>query len=192
MPTKWNGKDYSLEVFCSHHRSKHSQLVESSLHFQYQVPDEHTRVVYLIDNIEHQDVDLRAVIAQIRTNSSGTRNDFDRSVSILLSVDPYTKTPPNKKQVTFDISSVEATKFARGRSTGVDLRWHKKEEFPALSKDQKIELCAWKTTVEGRNATKGAKDYYFQSKGGLKRKSTDSNNTKTNKLKRQVVALQKR
>ena len=97
MTTKWNGKNYSLEVFCSQHRSKNPQLMEASLHVQFQVPDEHTRVGYLIDNIDHQDADLRAAIAQIRTNSSGARDKFDRSVSILLPVDPFTKTPANKK-----------------------------------------------------------------------------------------------
>ena len=68
-----------------------------------------------------------------------------------------------------------------------------REEFDALSKDQKIELRAWQTTVEGRNATKGAKDAYFQSKGDPKRKnSTDYDNNKSKKLKRQVATLQKK
>ena len=67
-----------------------------------------------------------------------------------------------------------------------------KEEFSALSKDQKIELRAWQTTVDGRNATKGAKESYFQSKGDSQRKSTDSENNKTKKLKCQIAALQKK
>ena len=91
MTAKWNGKKYSLEVFCSHHRNKHSQLVEAAQNVQFQVPDEHTRVGYLLDNIEHQDANLRASIAQIRTNAQGTRNDFEKSVSILLPVDPFAK-----------------------------------------------------------------------------------------------------
>ena len=54
------------------------------MHVQFQVPDERTRVAYLIDNIEHQDANLRASNAQIRTNSSRSRNDFEKLVSILL------------------------------------------------------------------------------------------------------------
>ena len=175
MSTKWMGKSYSLEVFCSQHRAKHSQLEEAALHVQFQVPDERTRVGYLIDNIEHQNADLRAAIAQVRTNSSGTRNDFEKSVSILLPVDPYVKTPANKK-VSFEVSSVGATKFGRGKKTGVDLRWMKKEEFAALSKDEKSELREWQTTVEGKNKTKGNRDSYFREKGNKRKDSGGDDN----------------
>ena len=63
MTAKWKGKNYSLDVFCSQHRSKHALLVEAAQHIQFQVPDEHTRVVYLTDNLINQDPDLRAAIA---------------------------------------------------------------------------------------------------------------------------------
>ena len=104
MTAKWNGKKYSVEVFCSYHRNKHSQLVEAAQNVQFQVPDEHTRVGYFLDNIEHQDADLRASIAQISTNAQGTRNDFEKSVSILLPVDPFAKNTANKPKVSFEIS----------------------------------------------------------------------------------------
>ena len=35
MTAKWNGKKYSLEVICSHHRSKYTQLVEASQHVRH-------------------------------------------------------------------------------------------------------------------------------------------------------------
>lgn len=68
MTAKWNGKKFSLESFCSSHRSKYTQLVEAAQHVSHQVPNGHTRVGYLIDNIEHSDADLQAAIAQVRTN----------------------------------------------------------------------------------------------------------------------------
>ena len=129
MSTKWMGKSYSLEVFCSQHRAKNSQIEEVALHVPFQVSGERTRVGYLLDNIKHQNTDLRTAIAQIRTNSSSTRNDFDKSVSILLPVDPYIKTPDNKK-VSFEVSLVGATKFDRGKRTGVSLRWNKNKNLP--------------------------------------------------------------
>ena len=166
--------------------------MEASSNVQFQVPDEHTCVGYLINNIKYQDANVRAAVTQIRTNSLGTHDDFDRSVSILLLVDPFTKIPVNKNLMSFEISSVEATKFGRGRRSVVDLGWHTSEEFTALNKDQKTELRAQPTTVEGRNATKGDKDAYFQSKGDPKRKHTDLDTNKSKKLKRQVAALQKK
>ena len=128
---------YSLELFCSHHRSKHSQLVEAAQHVQFQVPDEHTRVGYLLDNIEHQDADLRAAIAQIRTNAQTTRDDFEKSVAIILLVDPFIKAPANKSKVSFEISSTQADKYGRGKDSEVDLSWHKRDEFANLSPEAK-------------------------------------------------------
>ena len=116
--------------------------MEASEHVVFQVPNDHTRVTHLIENIEHQDADLRAAIAQIRTDSGGTRDDFEKSVSLLLLVDPYVKTPANKPKVTFEISSAGATKYGRGKTSGVDLRWHKREEFSKLSHEAKNELRA--------------------------------------------------
>ena len=43
--------------------------MEAAQKVQFQVPDEHTRVGYLLDNIEHQDADLHATIGQIFTNA---------------------------------------------------------------------------------------------------------------------------
>ena len=88
--------------------------MDASEHVGFQVPNDHTRVTYLIENIKHQDAYLRTAIVQIRTNSGGTRDDFEKSVSLLLPVDPYVKTPANKPNVTFEISSTGATKYGRG------------------------------------------------------------------------------
>ena len=68
MPTEWNGKSYSLEIFGSNHHWKFCQIVEASLIIQFQTPDEDTRVGYLLDNIEHKDANLRSTIIQIRKN----------------------------------------------------------------------------------------------------------------------------
>ena len=74
----------------------------------------------------------------------------------------------------------------------MDLRWYKKEEFATLNKHQKDELRAWQTTVEGKNTTKQHRDAYFREKGDGKRKreDSDSSNSRTKKLQRQVAALQ--
>ena len=194
MTATWNGKKYSLETFCSYHRAKHSQLVEASEHVVFQVPNDHTRVTYLIENIEHQDADLRAAIAQIRTNSGGTRDDFEKSVSLLLPVDPYIKTPANKPKVTFEISSAGGTKYGRGKGSGVDLRWHKREEFFKLSDKAKNELREWQKTPEGKGAVKASRDAFYESKGvnsNGKRTADKKEHAGSKKLRLQVASLQK-
>ena len=96
------------------------------------MPDEHTRVSYLLDDVDHQNADLRAVIAQIRNNAQGTRNDFEKSVPILLPFDPFIKTAANKPKVGFEIYSTEDTRYERGKGTNVDLRWYRREDFAKL------------------------------------------------------------
>lgn len=96
----------------------------------------------LLDNIEHQDADLYPAIAQIHTNSQGTHDDFEKSVSNLLPVDPLIKSTADKSKLSFEISKAEATKFGQCSTTNADLRWHNKDEFAALFKEKNAELRA--------------------------------------------------
>mmetsp|Transcript_20463 Transcript_20463/g.19684 ORF Transcript_20463/g.19684 Transcript_20463/m.19684 type:complete len:93 (+) Transcript_20463:577-855(+) len=67
--------------------------------------------------------------------------------------------------MSFDISSTEATKYGRGRSNHVDLRWHKKDEVSNLSGDDKKELPDWQNTAEDKSAAKAPRDAYLKNKG---------------------------
>ena len=72
MNTKWNGQVYTLEKFCNWHRTKYVNLEEARNLVDFQLPTEHTRVGYLLDNIENPDADLRTSIANIRQNVNDT------------------------------------------------------------------------------------------------------------------------
>ena len=139
MTAKLNGKKYALEEFCSQHRAKFQQLVKESQHINFQVPNEHTQIGYLIDNLENSDAALEAAIASIRQDTNGSRNDFKRAFAILLPVDPYAKNAATKRTVSFEISPL-SSKNGRGKSTGVDLRWYSVEEYAKLSSDERSEL----------------------------------------------------
>ena len=105
MNTKWTGKTYSLEKFCGLHRSAYVQMQEAALHVAFQLPNEHSRVGYLIDNISNSDPDLRAAIASIRIDTAGMRNNFEDAVACILPVDPYVKSKPNASKPNPSISS---------------------------------------------------------------------------------------
>ena len=47
----------------------------------------------------------------------------------------------------------------RGES-GVDFRWHNRNEFKALTSDQKDELSAWRNTPPGQKSMKEARDKF--------------------------------
>ena len=152
MNTKWNGRNYSLEKFTGLHRSSFVQLQEASAHMSFQLPNEHTRVGYLIDNIENNDPDLRAAIASIRINTNGMRDDFEKSVAFLLPVDPYSKSRARNRQKNPSISEARMLKNQQQSKTGVDFRWHTPAEYRKLNQDQQAELYEWQNTKEGKEA----------------------------------------
>ena len=59
-------------------------------HIQYQLPNEHSRVGFLIDAIQCADAGLQAAMASVKTDNgpNGLRNNFERAVSHLLPYDP--------------------------------------------------------------------------------------------------------
>jgi len=154
MSSKWNGRQNSLEIFTSLHRSAYAQLEEASEYVNFQIPNVHSRVGYLIDNITHNDPDLRAAIASIRLDSNGMRDDFEGAVACLLPVCPYQKykRTNGKERSQRNISEFSA-KAGKG-DTGVEYRWYKKPEYEKLNKEQRVELYAWQQSREGKEATK--------------------------------------
>ena len=150
MNTKWNGRTYSLEKFTGLHRSAYIQLEEASQHVNFQLPTEHTRVGYLIDNIQNSDPDLRAAISSIRINTNGMRSDFELSVATLLPVCPYSShRSSNGSRTKANISDTTLKGKAQSQ-TGVDFRWYKKSEYSKLTPEQKKELYEWQQTKDGK------------------------------------------
>ena len=62
-------------------------------HVQYQLPNERSRVGFLIDAIQCADAGLRAAMASVKTDNGphGLWNNFERAVSHLLPYDPIAK-----------------------------------------------------------------------------------------------------
>lgn len=191
--TKWTGKGYSLEIFISQSRAKFQQLEEAAIHVNSQVPTEHSRVGYLLGNIENSNAALQAALASIRLDTEGMRQDFESAAATLIPVDPFVQNKANKKSTPFDISSM-STKSGRGSKTGVDLRWHAKHEFQALSSEQKDELIEWQKTKDGKKIISDSKSSYFNNK--KKRKAGDSSSNGKSSKKRgnnaRIAALEKK
>ena len=62
-------------------------------HIQYQLPNEHSCVGFLIDAIQCSDAGLQAAMASVKTDNgpNGLWNNFERAVSHLLPYDPVAK-----------------------------------------------------------------------------------------------------
>ena len=156
----WKGQtNFSLEAFTSQHRAAYVSMQQCAEHIQYQLPNEHSRVGFLLDAIQTTDAGLNAAMASVRTDTGddgtgGMRNDFESTVAHLLPYDPVAKKrhTNNKRGAGYQISEVEAeadvssttnTKPSIGK-TGVHLRWHKGEEYKLLTKPQRDELWRWR------------------------------------------------
>jgi hypothetical protein len=156
-------------------------MEQCSQRVEFQLPNDHTRVGFLLDGIQSSDAGLNAAIAQVRAdgNVNGKRSNFESTASFLLPYDPVAK----KRQLsskrdhdsiisdtTGNIASTFGTKPGLGKS-GVHLRYHTKDEYKNLSSEQKLELKEWRGKTVNKNMKKNKRDYDSKSpkKGGDKK-----------------------
>lgn len=150
----WKGNtNFALDKFCDQHRSAFISLQQCSEHIPYQLPNEHTRVTYLMNAIKCADAELQAALAAIKIDTVGPaakRNNFEPAVAFLLPADPVArrrKENGNVGSAEANISSVGGgpggTKPSIGK-TGVQFRYYKKKEYAKLSDEQKVELKEWR------------------------------------------------
>ena len=169
--TKWTGQSHPFETHVSHHRQSNDDIVECAKHITVPVPSMAQRVEYLIDSITCKDVTLVSAIGQIRANTNNMRHDFEAAANALIEVDPYKRGSRNTNRG----ASISALDFSAGRgSTGVDLRFHPKKEYEALSGDKRAELIEWLGTADGK---KHKREYFRDLKKN--KKSSSSNKQKS-------------
>jgi hypothetical protein len=173
----WKGNtNFLLESFISQHRNAFVSIQACAEQVQYQLPNEHLRVGFLLEGIQCADAGLQAAMASVKTDNgpNGLRNDFEATTAHLLPYDPVAKKrTAGTKRGAATISSAEAedssgevssvlSKKSLGR-TGVHLRYYKVDEYKKLSKEQKDELREWRDN--NPDIAKGKKD---KKKGGGK------------------------
>ena len=144
----------TLEAFLGQHRSTFVTLERCAENITCQLPDERTRVQFLLDNILAEDFNVKAALSSIRLDDTpgGMRNNFERAVAFLMPTDPVEKKKAKNKRSIAEVSAVESEerpprknlgghKQGRGKS-GVEFRYHTPEEYNALNKEQRQELHA--------------------------------------------------
>jgi hypothetical protein len=156
---KWKAQsNLPLEKFIAAHRNAFVSMTQCADHVNYQLPNEGTRVTYLLDAIECNDAPLQAAMALVRndTGPTGKMNDFEATASFILPHCPIAKkrTTSNKRPDVAKVSDATGTeddgKVGIGK-TGVELRYYDLPSYKALSNDQKEELREYR---KAGNATK--------------------------------------
>ena len=124
----------------------------STEHVQYQLPNEHSSVGFLLEVIQCSDPGLQAAMASIKTDNGleGTRNNFKATAAHLLPYDPVTKKRSSgQKRGSAQISSVmdpspTTMKKPSIGKTGVHLHYYKTGEYRNLSNEHKEEQKQWR------------------------------------------------
>ena len=149
---------------------------------QYQLPNEHSRVGFLLQAIQCSDPGLQAAMPSIKTDNGleGMRNNFEATPAHLLPYDPVAKKRSSgQKRGSAQISSVVDTpnatmkKLSIGK-TGVHLCYYKTGEYRNLSREQKDELREWSVN---------------NSKAGLKKAKREVPKKPKSSMKKQVASL---
>ena len=120
-------------------------LQASAEHVQYQLPNEHSRVKFLLEAIQCSDPRLQAAMAGIKTDNGpeGMRNNFEATAAHLLSYDPVAKKRSSGyKRGSTQISSLmevsdATTKTPSIGKTDVHLCYHRNSEYRTLTQQQK-------------------------------------------------------
>ena len=87
----WKGQsNFSLDNFISQHRNAFVSMQSSAEHVQYQLPNEHSRVGFLLEAIQCSDPGLQAAMASIKTDNGpdSMRNNLEATAAHLFSYDP--------------------------------------------------------------------------------------------------------
>ena len=169
---QWKGQsNFSLDRFIAQHRNAFVSMQAAAEHVTFQLPNEHSRVGYLLDAIQCNDAGLQAAMASIKTDQTvnGMRNVFEAAATHLLPYDPVQKKRVDQvggKRGSADISDATGaetnvssfgTKKGTG-SSGVPLRYHTKAEYDLLNKQQKSELREWRSGQRGKDGNSSRKD----------------------------------
>ena len=166
---KWKGNgNYKLENHIRQHRTAFVNMTSAAQHVEYQLPNEHTRVGYLLDSIETSDVKLQAAMANVNSDeaANGKRNNFELAATFLLPSDPVASRSKKDTCTGVDISALSQVAFdedadvsafgakpGRG-SSGVEFRYYKRNEYDKLNKAQKKELKECRLISSRKRAAK--------------------------------------
>ena len=150
----WKGNStFSLESFIMQHRTAHISMQRCAEHVPYQVPNERTRVMHLLNGIKSSDAELLSAIAVIKSGDTpgGKIESFEDTAAFLIQFDPIAR-KRQKSGSTGRQHQVAGVELKKGTGkTGVAFRYHSKDEYRRLNDDQKLELKEWRLGKNDKN-----------------------------------------
>ena len=142
----WNGRShrYPLKLHVAKHREAHNNMIRASQFIPFDVPNETTRVRRFLASLQSSDPRVIAAKTTILADDA-KKGDFEEMANFLLIAAPPLK-PQNTGGEKHRISAVDSfNKTPHKGKTGVEFRFHSKDEYNKLSTEQKSELYEWRT-----------------------------------------------
>mmetsp|Transcript_26475 Transcript_26475/g.46006 ORF Transcript_26475/g.46006 Transcript_26475/m.46006 type:complete len:237 (-) Transcript_26475:581-1291(-) len=164
----------------SQHRKSFTELQEGHVHVAAEIPNERSRVTYLLESITNIGPSILVVLAVTHQDENGKRVHFEDAVAFLAPVCPVLRNA-NKKKTLPNAHIVSTTglsdnvKSGKGK-TGVDLRYYPFKEFKNLPEDQQDELKEWQTNNR-RKVSGGGKEHGNGDKNSNKRMKHEISST---------------
>ena len=157
VKTEWSSANgvKTLTLHIGAYRQRVVDLKKCCKHTGRSPPTVREQVLWMIGSIETTDPLLIAHIAQINGDPTGMGMNFEAAATHLMLADPVARSAVKSKRKRSGNPSISA--LAGRGETGVDFRWHNRNEFKALSSNQKDELSAWRNTASGKKAMEEAK-----------------------------------
>ncbi len=170
---KWDGSgSIKLEDHIDRCRASYVDMESAAQHVNHQQPTEYTKVKYFLSSIEGcSDPGIQAAISAIRQPTNNMLNSFQRCIEHIRPVCPVSKRMKKRKNA--QISATDVTPKSGIGKTGVELRYHKDDEWWSLTEDQRDEVRAWRKDKRAADKAKkaGGGDYgKGRTKGGKKKK----------------------
>ncbi len=151
----WSGTtSVTLFQHTSMQRKGFIQLSEAGEHVPTELPNYCTRVSYLLDSLKTENPKMLSGTAAIEQDELGKRVQIKNTVTFLLPFDPVVAKNAMAKGLGVNVSRTAADKPVIGATvgkTGVELRWHERQKFSKLTKEQKFELSEWNKTQPNRD-----------------------------------------
>ena len=202
---KWKGNNsFTLERFIAQHRNAFVSMTQCAQYVEFQLPNEYTRVGFLLNSIQSSDPKLQAAMANVDgdTGAGGKRSDFEAAASFLLPKDPVAarlregQKRPNAtiSDTTADDAQVSAfgSKPGKGPKTGVHLRFYTRAEYSKLSDEERRELMEWRESQRAKGVTFPSRDSKKQSSGNKSNSKSDNKNVSSSiakEVQKQLKAL---
>ena len=170
---KWKGNGtFPLSSFLNQHRMAYSSMWECANKIEIQLPNERMRIQYVLNAIETSDNRLLAALGHIQANrdTNPRFGEFDYIATYLIPNDPVEEKQGKLRRNPADIAALDQgppKKLKNGTGmTGVELRYHKRDEWQALSDAQRQELREWrKRQGQGQGSSRNQNHQSQQGRG---------------------------